>query len=253
MFTVAALNNMIFWDIETTSNTKTAAEQPERMQELWKARCEYLRGLPNWPENATMTDEELWEHKASLHPEFGKIICITFGKLKLEDPSNPQIQLNSVYGDDETELLRKTAAGLEKAFVNNSNTLLVGHNIERFDVPFLSKRLVINSIDLPTAFVQWNRKPWDAKMLDSSKVWSFGSWQEGFTSLNLLTAVLGLPSPKDEMAGKDVYDHYWNKGNIEGIKTYCEKDVLALGKVFLRLANFKTDIVNNMVRYEKSR
>ena len=251
MFSVAQLNNMILFDVECVSNTKLLAEQPENMQKLWKDRCVYLRGLPNWPENATMTDEELWEHKASLHAEYGKIVCITFGKLRLEDPTQPQIQITSIHGHDEAELLRKVSAGIEKSFVVNSNTLLVGHNIERFDIPYMSKRFIINSVDLPGALVSWNRKPWEAKMLDSSKVWSFGSWQEGFTSLNLLTAVLGLPSPKDEMAGKDVYKHYWLKDNLEGIKTYCEKDVVALGQVLLRMAGFKIDVVNAMTRYVK--
>lgn len=256
MFTVAQLNNMVLFDIETTSNTEKVSEQPEGIQEIWKERCDYLR-LP--PKNANQTDvsdlndQELWEDKAPLHPEFGRIICISFGKLKLDDPAHPQIQLTSIYGDDEAELLRKSAAGIEKMYVSNSNTLLVGHNSERFDIPFISKRLIINSIDLPGAMVAWNRKPWDAKMLDTSKVWGFGSWQEGFVALKLLTQILGLPSPKDEMAGKDVYDNYWRKNNLEGIKTYCEKDVVALGQVLLRMAGFKTEIVTAMTRFEKQK
>jgi predicted PolB exonuclease-like 3'-5' exonuclease len=218
------------------------------MRELWAERCQILRKMQSHPENATMSDEELWEHKAPLHPEFGRVVCISLGKLVLEpNPLEPKIQLNSVYGENEKEILAKFSAGIEKASIKNTHTTLVGHNIKRFDIPFLGNRMLINDIGLPGALTMWNKKPWDMKFIDSSEVWSFGAWQQGFSSVKVLATVLGLPSPKEEMSGKDVYAEYYHKKNYEGIRKYCEEgDVLTQGKIMLRLAGYSADVVNSL-------
>lgn len=254
MYTVSILSNMLLFDIETTANTKTLAEQSAPMQELWKERCEVLRKMANYPENATMSDEQLWEHKAPLHAEFGRVVCISVGKLILDPtPLEPKIQLNSLYGENEEEILRKFAAGLEKAYVKNTQTSLVGHNIKRFDIPFLAKRMIINDIELPGALNMHNKKPWEMRFTDTSDAWSFGAWQESFSSVKMLSQVLGLPSPKEEMSGKDVYSEFYGKKNYDGIKKYCELgDVMTQGKIMMRLAGYKADVVNSMVVYDKA-
>lgn len=246
MFSKPIIENMLFFDLETTANTEKFTDQPESIQEIWKDRCNYLRSMDKYPKNATMTDQELWADKAPLQAEYGRICCISFGRINLEVPSEPSIQVKSFFGTDEVDMLKKFAIGLDKMYVKNANTRLIGHNSKRFDIPFLSKRLIINGIDLPSCLNQWNKKPWEMSMLDSAEIWSFGSWQEGFASLKLLTQILGLPSPKDDMCGADVYKEYWEKKNYTGIKTYCEKDVIALAKTILRLANYEIGIVNAM-------
>lgn len=247
MFSPSVLSNMLLFDIETTSNTQSLLEQEPATQALWAERCDYLRKMNNHPENAKMSDMELWEHKAPLHPEFGRVVCISVGKLIMDVPLEPKIQLNSLYGENEKEILAKFAAGLEKAYTKNTNTTLVGHNIKRFDIPFLAKRMVINDIELPGALNMWNKKPWDMKFIDTSDVWAFGSWQESFSSVKLLSHVLGLPSPKEEMCGADVYKEFYVHRNYEGIRKYCELgDVLTQGKIMLRLAGYKADIVNSI-------
>jgi predicted PolB exonuclease-like 3'-5' exonuclease len=76
-----------------------------------------------------------------------------------------------------------------------------------------------------------NRKPWDSPYLDIAEIFSFGGWGQTFTSLDLMSAVLGYESPKDEMDGSLVHEYFYT-GRIEEIKKYCEKDVLALMKCF---------------------
>ena len=65
------------------------------------------------------------------------------------------------------------------------------------------------------------------------KLWKFGDYKH-FTSLKLLTKVLGVPSPKDDIDGSEVARVYYEEKDIDRIITYCEKDVIAVAQIFLR-------------------
>jgi hypothetical protein len=65
-------------------------------------------------------------------------------------------------------------------------------------------------------------------------IWKFGDYKH-FTSLKLLTKVLGVPSPKDDIDGSEVAKVFYIEKDIDRIITYCEKDVIAVAQVFLRL------------------
>lgn len=251
MFSKPILETFLMWDIESTTTTKTYQELPEPMQHLWEERCDYLRAqkLPPLPEGKTeWSNDDLWPMKGPLQAEFGRVVCISFGRFSLETPSEPILKVKSLFGTDENNILARFSEGLEKTYHLKSNTKMVGHNIKRFDVPFVSKRMVINGIDLPIPMRQWDKKPWEMSFLDTTDVWGFGAWQEGFTSLKLMSTVLGLPSPKDDISGADVYGVYWNEENgVERIKTYCEKDVAAQARLMLRLANYSKAIIDSLI------
>ena len=56
-----------------------------------------------------------------------------------------------------------------------------------------------------------------------------------FTSLKLLTKVLGVPSPKDDIDGSEVAKVFYKDKDIDRIATYCEKDVIAVAQIILKL------------------
>jgi 3'-5' exonuclease len=182
-----------------------------------------------------MTDEQLYFEKAGLQAEFGKIVCVSFGKVKFQDDPDlpPVIQIVSYAGEDEKAILTQVFK-VFNAMAKNK-IMPFGHNCKRFDIPYLCKRAFINGIEPALPLQVWDKKPWEIEVKDSSELWSFGAWQEGFTSLELLCTVLGLPTPKDEMKGDQVHGQFWS-GNIEGIKAYCQKDVLALIRVAFALS-----------------
>ena len=64
----------------------------------------------------------------------------------------------------------------------------------------------------------------------------FGDYKH-YTSLNLLTQIFGIPTPKDDIDGSQVADVYYKEKNLERIVTYCEKDVLAVAQLFLKYKN----------------
>ena len=47
--------------------------------------------------------------------------------------------------------------------------------------------------------------------------------------------VLGIPSPKDDIGGSQVATVYYDEQNLQRIISYCEKDVVTVAQVFLRL------------------
>jgi len=69
--------------------------------------------------------------------------------------------------------------------------------------------------------------------LDTMDLWKFGDFKN-YTSLKLLAAVFGIPSPKDDIDGSMVNDVYWKENDIERIRIYCEKDVVTTARILLR-------------------
>jgi len=65
------------------------------------------------------------------------------------------------------------------------------------------------------------------------EMWKFGD-RKNYTSLKVLAALLGFPSPKDDIDGSDVGRVYWEEKDLKRIAFYCEKDVLATTQLYLR-------------------
>jgi predicted PolB exonuclease-like 3'-5' exonuclease len=245
MFTPHSLEKLLFFDIETAGSVAHSAGLSEKMQELWASRSEILRTQlgSKYPDNKDKSDDELYQMKSALHAEFGRVVCVSFGKIKFID-NVPTAQIISYSGDDEVDILNKSFKLMNGLTKNGIK--LVGHNIKRFDVPFLCKRAFIHGIEPAAPLQIWDKKPWETSLTDTSELWSFGAWQEGFTSLDLLATVLGIDSPKDDIKGDQVHDNFW-AGNINRITEYCQKDVITLIQIALRLSNLnqieKTDII----------
>ena len=96
--------------------------------------------------------------------------------------------------------------------------------------------MIINGIEIPEALKISGRKPWEVRHLDTMELWKFGDYKN-YTSLNLLAHTLGIPTPKDDIDGSMVWEVYWREHNLERIVTYCQKDVVTVAQVFLRLNN----------------
>lgn len=237
MFTQTEIQKMVFFDLETASTYATLdelnAENP-KMAELWSKRCEYLRA--RFDENKEMTDEQLYEVKAGLTPEFSRIVCASFGRVSFQNDditgATPNLVMKSYSSFNEAEVL----AGLQKVFTSFAAYKFVGHNIKRFDVPMMCKRILMSDNTLPKGLQIQNLKPWEMPFIDTSELWSFGAWQESYTSLELLVTSLGLETPKNDIKGEEVGRVFWKEKDIKRITKYCEKDVMATAQVILKLS-----------------
>jgi 3'-5' exonuclease len=229
------LYNILFIDIETAPVVADFEELSEEMQELWGIKC---RSILRRPEEEVQFDEmaELFNTRAGIYSEFGKIICISVGFLtKQPDGSEPILRLKSYSNHVEAALLDDFADLLGRHFNNPDKFAVCGHNIKEFDVPYICRRSLVNQLQLPRMLDIAGKKPWETKhLLDTLEMWKFGDIKN-YTSLRLLAALFDIPSPKDDISGADVGRVYWEDRDLDRIATYCEKDVLATVQLFLKL------------------
>ena len=218
-----APENIMFLDIETVPQHASFSELDVELQQFWEKKSTYFR-------KDEQTPDEVYD-RAGIYAEFGKIICISAG-LIFKRGQERFFKVKSFYGDDEKVLLSEFGQILT-GFCNDPKNQLCGHNIKEFDIPYIARRMIINGIPLPPVLDVAGKKPWEVKFLDTLDLWKFGDYKH-YTSLALLTTILGIPSPKDDIDGSQVASVYYNDKNLERIAIYCEKDVFATAQLFLR-------------------
>lgn len=240
---------ILFLDIETVSGVASYADLNEDMQELWKHKARSV--LKRW-NGEEITDEEYAQSyldAAGIFAEFGKIVCISVGVVyRDKDSKKLGIRLKSYADRDEQKLLTEFNELLTQYYDNPNQYYICGHNIKEFDVPYMCRRMVVNRLSFPKMLDIAGKKPWETKhLLDTLELWKFGD-RKNFTSLKLLAAVLGFPSPKDDIDGSMVGRVFWDEDDVERIAVYCEKDVLATTQLFLRY-QLKPLIEDEMVTF----
>lgn len=94
--------------------------------------------------------------------------------------------------------------------------------------------MLINGLSIPTQLDIAGKKPWETNHLDTMELWRFGDFRS-YTSLNLMAAVLDIPTPKDDISGEDVYRVYYDENNLARIRVYCEKDVITTAQILRKL------------------
>jgi uncharacterized protein YprB with RNaseH-like and TPR domain len=219
------IEDVIFLDIETVPVAENYEDLSENMQRLWEKKSLVFR-----KEDQNAADVY---QRAGIYSEFGKIICISAGILKETNP--PAIRIKSFYGDDEKKILEEFSQLLQKRS-GNRELQLCAHNGKEFDYPYIARRMIINSLPLPSILDLAGKKPWEVRLLDTVELWKFGDYKS-YTSLDLLTTILGIPSPKDDIDGSMVAAVYWKEKDIARITRYCEKDVLAVAQIIHRFMN----------------
>src|ERR1043165_7246102 len=78
----------------------------------------------------------LWERRAALFAEFGKVVCVSIGAI-----SGTKLKVKSICGTDEKAVLEAL-----KKILEHSNTPLCAHFGKEFDFPFLFRRYIINGM-----------------------------------------------------------------------------------------------------------
>jgi uncharacterized protein YprB with RNaseH-like and TPR domain len=207
------LERVLFLDIETVPQHANYKDVPERLKTLWDKKAGFLAKTEESP-------EELYG-RAGIYAEFGKIVCISVGFIHCGE-----IRLKSFYSHNEKELLQDFSE-LLTGFFGRNDQLLCAHNGKEFDFPYIARRLLINGLPLPHLLDIAGKKPWEIQHLDTMELWKFGDFKN-YTSLNLLTAVFDIPTPKDDIDGSKVYSVYYEENDLQRIMEYCQKDVVAL-------------------------
>jgi 3'-5' exonuclease len=220
------VEDIMFLDIETVPESSSFEVLNQAMQNLWDKKSRQFR-------TSDQTAQDVYE-RAGIYSEFGKIICISVGFIRGKNPFS--FRLKSFFGKDEKALLSEFSAMLSKFSRTDKEATLCAHNGKEFDFPYIARRMIINDMSIPEILDNAGKKPWEIKLLDTMDLWKFGDYKN-YTSLDLLTTVLGIPTPKDDIDGSMVAGIYYDEDNLRRIVHYCEKDVLAIARVLLRFMN----------------
>lgn len=207
--------NVLYIDIETVAQYKTFNDAPESIRTIWEKKCvknEYLNNIETW---------KAYESKAAIFAEYGKIVCISVGYY---NKSKDEYRIKSFANDDEKQLLeefRMFCFDLKKKYI------FCGHNIKEFDIPYLCRRFLIQRMPIPAILNFQDKKPWEIDLIDTMQLWKFGDYKN-YTSLETLTTIFNIPTPKSDIDGSQVGDVYWIDNNLKRIVEYCQNDVKAL-------------------------
>lgn len=219
------LEHILFLDIETVPQEEFFTQMDPEMQALWEQKTQYQRKDEFSP--------EAFYERAGIWAEFGKIVCISVGYFQIKGDIR-NFRVTSFFGE-EKELLQAFNNLLNNHF-NGPQYVLCGHNSKEFDIPFIARRMIINGVSLSSKLNLFGKKPWEIPHLDTMELWKFGDYKH-YTSLKLLSKILGIPTSKDDIDGSQVGEVFYKEKDIDRIVTYCEKDVVAVAQVVLRFRN----------------
>lgn len=234
------LENILFLDIETVPEVATFDELSDLKKELFAKKTEYQR-------KNEISPKDFYE-RAGIWAEFGKIICISVGYF-VDVENNRSFRITSFSGD-EKQILVNFKKLLDNHF-NKNNQLLCAHNGKEFDFPYIARRMIINHIPLPSKLNLFGKKPWEVAHLDTLELWKFGDYKH-YTSLNLLTNILGVPSPKQDIDGSQVATVFYQENDLDRIINYCEQDTIAVAQLVLRFNNLDLLQENEIVTVPSS-
>lgn len=183
------------------------------------------------PDEAAISSRQWAERKArkgcddgdaALSPAFGKVACICAwdGNDHLFQASGP--------------IEEGVLVAFCRYFADVDDKALCGHNIKRFDIPFLACRFLAAGIVIPPAINVAGKKPWEVPHVDTCEWLRFGGGDA--LSLDAACLMMGIESPKTgEVSATTVWDAY-RRGDHAGIASYCASDVRATEKLWRRIS-----------------
>jgi predicted PolB exonuclease-like 3'-5' exonuclease len=220
------LNDILFLDIETVPGVKSFDSLDKKLQDLWEKKSSYFRS-----EEESASD--VYE-RAGIYAEFGKIICISVGVLT-GTKEKQGLRIKSFADNDEKKLLVDFIVMLEN-YKKSRTIYLCAHNGKEFDFPYLARRILVNRLVLPEMLDIAGKKPWEVRHLDTMELWKFGDYKH-YTSLELLSSIFEIPSPKTDIDGSKVANVYWEEGDLQRIVEYCQNDVITIVQILMRYTN----------------
>jgi hypothetical protein len=219
-------SNFLVIDIETVGMAPDYTSLPPRFKGLWDHKSQFFR------EAEVMTSAELFEEKAGIFAEFGKIVTIAVGFFYY-DSSKLCFKVKAFYNNNEKDLLNDFKQLLSSKFEEKSITFCA-HNGKEFDYPYIARRMLVNGISLPSCLQFHGKKPWEINHIDTMEMWKFGD-RKAFTSLDLLAALFGIQSSKSDLDGSRVHETYYKNEDLNSIAEYCMNDVVVTAQLFLKL------------------
>lgn len=233
------LRSILFIDIETVAATDRFENLNERLKVQWSRKASHFK-----QREEGQSDADLFNERAGIYAEFGKIIVVAMGKYSENEIGERCLKTRYFAGHDEKTLLEDFKSSLDK--MDAAHLKLCAHNGKEFDFPYLSRRMLVHGIPLPSVLNLAGKKSWDVPHLDTMELWKFGDYKH-YTSLDLLAAIFDIPTSKGDLDGSKVNHAYYHEKDLKRIAEYCVGDVVAVAQLFLRLKGLDLITARNIV------
>lgn len=221
------LSSILFVDIETATGSPGYQDMTERLKHHWDRKASFLHN----PQE--LSTDELYQERAGIFAEFGRIVTIAVGYMIKSSDGNWGLRVKAFANEDETIILNEFKQLLVSKF--DPGTLqLCAHNGREFDFPYICRRLLIHGIAIPDILDIGNMKPWEIPIIDTMNMWKFGD-RKNFTSLDLLATLFNIETSKSDIDGSDVTRVYHQEAGLDRIAEYCKRDIVVTAQLFLKL------------------
>ena len=236
VFNPQSIFNMLFFNVKAVLIYPTLEELKLKNPKMYE-RWEYLvqaKKLIN-PIHDLVDNEvreyvqKIYEDNAIQYPEFSKIVAITYAKAYSEKGELKR-QLKRIANDNEIVVIEQFMYVLDEISKDDSKSspqifsILCGHNIISYDIPFLMKRYMFNKKEFQTVKHlpyllkrAFNVKPWESGIIDTVNVWKFNGFD--YSPLMLIADFLGLKKTVDLLPNNELSKYYWQNFSEKPIET----------------------------------
>lgn len=218
----------VYVDIETIPSSLPGIRQEFLDAVTAPGQYKKPESIAEWlRENREEEGDAAWL-KTSFDGGLGHVCCIA---LAVDDEPARSYRVSHKaerYGDrdEESDLLKHFFSDLSEI----GRSVLVGHNIIGFDLPFLWKRCMVLGVK-PPGWLPRNPKPWSELCADTMLLWD--GQQRAGGSMDRICKLMGIPG-KDGISGADVWPMV-QAGRIDDVAAYCRGDVQRTRALFKRM------------------
>ncbi len=225
IFNSISIYDTMFFTVKTATEYKSISQFEEKNPDLY-----YIWSNISQKRFGELNDSSYLTRAGNM-PEFTKIISITLGGYK---PDKENTYTHTISDSNEAELLKKFFELLNRFQQKKSDGFLFGHNISKFDIPFLIKRGLKYNLKVPRILKNnLMAKPWENGILDSLELWKFTGNE--YMPLKLIAEFLNLKY--DELPDNESIGHmYWN-GETSKVMNWVQQKSEAQVETLIELYN----------------
>ena len=216
-------------------------DESKRAAKLEEAKTKHSELIAGWQSEYDKAKVE-FIGKAALSAATGCVAAIGYFGLPAKDPgtrSGAVVAGVLAHGDEALEKARIEGFWRVYCRAKEVGDSIVGHNLKRFDVPFLVRRSWVLGVNVPGGVVGWykGRASVSEVFVDTMEFWGCGVYGDSI-SLDNLGKALGLGGKRDDHLTGAQFAEWYYSGDPDKVKEaelYLVRDLELTRDVAFRL------------------
>lgn len=164
LYSKTELTNAIFVKLISTRRVEKLINLNDEMGTRWVYKFH-----PKYVNHTTTRNSsfDTYTDHADYVPEFSSITEIAVGVIENLSPDKKgplTVSVVNMTGSNEKQLLESLSAFMDQGSITSMT--IAGWNISNYQIPFLTKKMLINKVKLPFLLKLRGKKPWDISAID---------------------------------------------------------------------------------------